>query len=207
MRHFKVVANSSDQHNQIVNLNLDDASDEELMVSYGCGDSRAFDELYRRNKAPIYRYFLRQLSQVALAEEFTHEVWLRVINARESYFPKAKFTTYLFQIAHNCLIDHFRKASTKREINIDNQMVDEIQTSVENNPESLVDADRGKELLLTLVKQLPDEQREVFLLKEEAGLSIGEIASVVNENAETVKSRMRYAVKKLKDGMQPFIDR
>ena len=177
------------------------------MISYSLGDADAFEELYHRNKAPLYRYFLRQLSQVALAEEFTHEVWLRVIRSRESYTPKAKFTTYLFQIAHNYLVDHFRKTSNVNEVNIEDNENEAQGDSVANDPASNIDREKCKALLLSLIRELPSEQKEVFLLKEEGNLSIEEIAQVVNENVETVKSRMRYALKKLKNGLQPFVGR
>ena len=176
------------------------------MVSYGQGDYQAFEELYNRNKAPLYRYFLRQLKHSALAEEFSHEVWLRIIKSRESYFPKAKFTTYLFQIAHNRIIDHFRQSSKENLINIEDHNDLQIPAGDAGNPESKLDSDRGKQQLITLINLLPGEQREVFLLKEEGGLSIEDIANVVGENAETIKSRMRYAVKKLKEGMLQYFN-
>ena len=184
-----------------------DASDEDLMVTYGGGDALAFDELYHRNKGPLYRYFLRQTSQAALAEEFSHEVWLRIIKSRHSYIPKAKFTTYLFQIAHNCLVDHYRKQSTNQEVDCDDEVINDIPAHGQSNPEAEVDNTQAQQTLLMLISQLPAEQREVFVLKQDAGLSIEEIAYVIEENPETVKSRMRYAINKLKAGMQEFLDR
>ncbi|WP_455375163.1 sigma-70 family RNA polymerase sigma factor [Kaarinaea lacus] len=196
------VTESSAQANFDNSLN-----NEDLMISYSLGNAEAFEELYHRNKAPLYRYFLRQLDQAALAEEFAHEVWLRVIKSRESYLPTAKFTTYLFQIAHNHLVDHFRKTSKVREVDIEDNE-DEVQNVFDaSDPGAVIDKEKCRALLLSLIKELPEEQREVFLLKEEGNLSIEEIAQVVHENIETVKSRMRYALKKLKNGMQPFVGR
>ncbi|MCI0507071.1 MAG: sigma-70 family RNA polymerase sigma factor, partial [Gammaproteobacteria bacterium] len=183
------------------------SSDEELMTNYSLGDMAAFDELYHRNKAALYRYFLRQTRQAALAEEFAHEVWLRVINARQSYLPKAKFTTYLFQIAHNCLVDHFRKLSTSHEIDCGEPFIEAVASNSADDPEAAAGNTQIQRALLRLIQELPAEQREVFLLKEEANLSIEEIASVISENPETVKSRMRYAVKKLKEGLQEYMSR
>ena len=188
------------------NTGSDSLNDEDLMLNYGRGDVEAFEELYRRNKGSLYRYFFRHLNQSSLAEEFSHEVWLRVIKARESYYPKAKFTTYLFHIAHNRVVDHFRKNSNIREVEIDDQNELEMVNGHKENPESKLEVDRGRQQLLSLVNLLPQEQREVFLLKEEAGLSIDDIADVTGENAEAVKSRMRYAVKKLKNGMQQYLN-
>ena len=188
------------------NAQYEAVSDEELMVNYSLGDTEAFDELYHRNKGALYRYFLRQTRQAALAEEFAHEVWLRVINARNQYLPKAKFTTYIYQIAHNCLIDHYRKLSTKQEVDCDEQVIDAMPTS-DGDPEAVADHNQVQRALLQLIQELPAEQREVFILKEEANLSIEEIANIVTENPETVKSRMRYAMQKLKAGMQEYLNR
>ncbi|HEY5602154.1 MAG TPA: sigma-70 family RNA polymerase sigma factor [Gammaproteobacteria bacterium] len=185
----------------------DNASDEELMTHYSQGDAAAFEVLYHRKKSALYRYFVRQRCQVALAEEFAHEVWLRVINARQSYLPAAKFTTYLFQIAHNCLVDHFRKLSTSHEIDCDEQFIDGVAGNNADDPEALAGNMQLQRALLRLIQELPAEQREVFILKEEANLSIEEIADVIAENPETVKSRMRYAVKKLKQGLQEYRNR
>lgn len=188
------------------NAQYEAVSDEELMVNYSLGDTEAFDELYHRNKGALYRYFLRQTRQTALAEEFTHEVWLRVINARNQYLPKARFTTYLYQIAHNCLIDHYRKLSTKQEVDCDEQVIDSMPAN-NGDPETVAGHDQVQRALLQLIQELPAEQREVFILKEEANLSIEEIANIVTENPETVKSRMRYAMQKLKAGMQEYLNR
>ena len=186
----------------VSNIDYQSLSNEELMMSYGRGDALAFDELYLRNKAPLYRYFLRQTSQVTLAEELTHEVWLRVINARQRYVPSAKFTTYLFQIAHNCIVDHYRKFSRAQQVDCDDPLVRDIAANEDTNPDVQLDRVQAKSVLAALLKQLPAEQREVFILKEEASLSIEDIAAVVDENPETIKSRLRYATKKLKAGLQ-----
>jgi len=186
----------------VPNVDYQSLSNEELMMSYSRGDALAFDELYLRNKASLYRYFLRQTSQVPVAEELMHEVWLRVINARKRYLPNAKFTTYLFQIAHNCIVDHYRKFSRAQQVDCSDQIIGDLPANDEANPEMQLDRSQAKSVLMALVKQLPSEQREVFILKEEASLSIEEIAAVVDENPETIKSRLRYATKKLKAGLQ-----
>ncbi len=189
------------------NVQFADVSDEELMVNYSLGDTAAFDELYHRNKSALYRYFLRQTRQISIAEEFAHEVWLRVIKSRLAYLPQAKFTTYLFQIAHNCLVDYFRKLSTAREIDCDDEVIDSAPANNNSDPEAIANNLQIQRALLQLIQALPAEQREVFILKEEANLSIEEIADVLAENPETVKSRMRYAVQKLKAGMQEYLTR
>lgn len=189
----------------VPNADYQSLTNEELMMSYSRGDALAFDELYLRNKAPLYRYFLRQTSQVSIAEELMHEVWLRVINARQRYLPSAKFTTYIFQIAHNCIVDHYRKFSRAQQVDCGDQLIGEMPANDAANPEAQLGRTQAKSLLAALIQQLPAEQREVFILKEEASLSIEDIASVVDENPETVKSRLRYATKKLKAGLQELL--
>src|SRR5262245_38611356 len=86
-----------------------DTSDEELMLLYRDGDAGAFDALYARHKGGLYRYVLRQCRSTALAEELIQDVWMNLIRARAAYTVQAKFTTYLYRLAHNRLIDHYRK--------------------------------------------------------------------------------------------------
>ena len=191
--------------NPYYNARYKDVSDETLMLDYGRDNATAFDELYHRNKARLYRYFLRQTNQASLAEEFSHEVWLRIINARKNYQVKSKFSTYLFQIAHNYLVDYFRKASTSQEVDCDENYIHSTADNGANDPDVVLDKQRARQTLLQLIKQLPPEQRDVFVLKEEGNLSIDDIAGIICENPETIKSRLRYAQRKLRDGMQAFL--
>src|SRR5688572_6213021 len=88
-----------------------DLSDEELMLSYRDGDAGAFDVLYSRHKGGMYRYLLRQCREAAVAEELFQDVWMNLIRARAGYTVQAKFTAWLYRLAHNRLIDHYRKSS------------------------------------------------------------------------------------------------
>jgi len=191
--------------NPYYNARYKDVSDETLMLDYGQDNASAFNELYHRNKARLFRYFLRQTNQWSLAEEFSHEVWLRIINSRKNYQAKAKFSTYLFHIAHNYLVDYFRKASTQQEVDCDEHIVHAAEASPQHDPATMLDSQRARQLLLQLIKQLPPEQRDVFMLKEEGNLSIEEIAGIICENPETIKSRLRYAQRKLRTGLQEFL--
>lgn len=190
-------------------------SDESLMLAYSKGNAQAFETLYRRHKNPLYRYFTRQLgsqtqSQNAIAEELFQEVWIKVINAAGTYRPTAKFTTYLYQIAHNVLIDFYRSKDQKTVRQYANSPPDD--SDLENNATIDKHSDFTQSLekeqlftfLLQLVSLLPAPQREVFLLKEESGLSIEDIANILSENKESIKSRYRYALKKLREGLQAF---
>ena len=134
-------------------IDYQNASDEELMVGYSRGDAASFDELYRRNKGPLYRYFLRHTSQVPVSEELTHEVWLRVINTRQRYLRNAKFTTFLFHIAHNCLVDHYRKFSRVQQVDCGEYIVDEVPSDDELNPESQLRRSQARKALTNLLMQ------------------------------------------------------
>ena len=86
-------------------------TDEELMVAYASGDTAAFELLYSRHRGPLFRFMLHQVREHGTAEELYQDVWQRVITARERYRPEARFSTWLFQIAHNRLTDHWRAQS------------------------------------------------------------------------------------------------
>ncbi len=173
--------------------------DAQLMLAYAGGDSRAFEVLYQKHKDALFRFFLRQCGNRALAEELYQEVWLRVIRVRESYQQTAKFTTWLYRIAHNILIDHYRKPQTETE---EDAETESIPDNAANDPEVILSGQEKIERFRIQLQNLPREQFEVFVLKEESGLSIEEIALTVGENKEAVKSRLRYAVKKLRQAFQ-----
>src|SRR5262245_10651143 len=83
-------------------------SDEELMERYRDGDAGAFDVIYGRHKGGLFRYMLRQCANRGVAEELFQEVWMNLIRARDAYTVQARFSTYLYRLAHNRLIDHYR---------------------------------------------------------------------------------------------------
>src|SRR4029077_19590021 len=89
-------------------------ADEELMLAYGGGDAGAFEVLYRRHRGPLYRFLLRQVNDAATAEELFQDVWMRVIDSRERYEPRAKFTSWVYAMAHNRLMDHYRASGRAR---------------------------------------------------------------------------------------------
>lgn len=170
-------------------------TDSALMLRYKDGDATAFETLYRRHNDSLYRYLLRRCRDRDAAEDIFQEVWSKIIKARGSYRRTAKFTTFLYRVAHNCFIDHVRK--NRRH-----------SATSESNPESCADPADELDLvtekslvrrrLETALMALPDEQRDVFLLHEESGLSLDTIARVTGVNRETAKSRLRYAMNKLK---------
>lgn len=180
-------------------------SDEELMCRYRDGDAASFEILYDRHRGPLYRYFLRQSGITSLAEELFQDVWLKVIQSRERYEVRAKFTTYLYHLAHNRLMDYYRQQATGLPMSYDDDP-DELQIELMANseiyePENELDRRRQIQHLLKLLDKLPEAQREVFLLREEGGLSLLEMAEITGVNVETAKSRLRYALAKLRQGL------
>lgn len=166
------------------------------MMNYGAGNAQAFDILYQRHKAPLYRFVLRQSSQEAVDELF-QDIWLKVINARHDYQVKASFKTWLYHLARNRVIDLYRRNSIRP---VDNN-VDELETAVNTSiapPEKHLQAQSQHEALLDAIAELPPDQKEAFLLREEAGLSVEQIAQTCGTNSETAKSRLRYAMNKLR---------
>lgn len=182
-----------------------DTSDEELMLLYRDGDAGAFDVLYARHKGGVYRYLLRQCREAATAEELFQDVWMNLVRARAGYTVQARFTTYLYRLAHNRLIDHYRKAAPAVAISFDSDegeaLQEELPDARERPAEEGLDARRQAARLLELIAALPDAQREAFLMQQEGGMSVEEIAQATGVTRETAKSRLRYAVSKLKSGM------
>ena len=169
--------------------------DSALMLRYRDGDVAAFETLYGRHKDSLFRYLLRRCRQQAAAEDVFQEVWGRIIKSRDNYRPTAKFTTFLYHVAHNCFIDYLRR--NKRHGNTADVEPDS-QADDTDCPETLVEKSLARRRLDIALRSLPDEQRDVFLLYEEAGLSLDEIARITDCKRETAKSRLRYANRKLR---------
>ena len=177
-------------------------SDEDLMLAYAAGDAAAFDRLYQRHKGGVYRYLLRQCHQARVADEMFQDVWMNLIRARTTYVPTAKFTTWMYRLAHNRLIDHYRASGVAVLVSADDEAHAEAVAALpaDHAAEPQRQAERaelGARLKLAL-ERLPFAQREAFLLQQEGGLSLDEIAELTGVGMETVKSRLRYAVSKLR---------
>jgi len=177
--------------------------DSALMLRYQDGDVAAFEILYRRHKDAIYRYLLRLCGHRDTAEDIFQEVWGKIVKARASYRPTAKFTTFLYRVAHNCFIDHLRR--NKRHAS-NTTLEPELHSDPGETLELATERSLARERLELALKTLPDEQRDAFLLSEEGGLSMDQIASVTGCNRETAKSRVRYAINKLRDAIDEPAD-
>ena len=173
-----------------------EAPDEQLMLAYRDGDAAAFEKLYARHRARLYRFVLRSVKSRAIGEELFQDIWLRVIEARGRYTPQARFTTWLYTIAHNHLVDHWRK----RGLTLVALEGDETP-GASPDPAEQAQARQSLERFAAALQALPPLQREAFLLHEEGELSVAEIATATGTNEEATKSRLRYAMAKLKAAM------
>ena len=174
-----------------------------LMVRYRDGDVDAFSTLYARHKGPLYRYLLRQVRNAGAASDLFQDVWSRLVATRSRYEARAKFATYLFHIAHNCTIDFFRRDLKMRHTARSDDAESEPEVPEYQRPDGIAEFAEQQSALLAALGALPQEQREAFLLHEETGLTIEEIARVTDVGVETAKSRLRYAIRKLKKSLLP----
>jgi len=169
--------------------------DSALMLRYRDGDVSAFETLYRRHNDALYRYLLRLCRNPGTAEDVFQDAWSKIVRARDRYRPTARFTTYLYRVAHNCFIDNLRR-NRRHDRGI--EFAPEQHAHPGESPELVTERTLARERLAAALRELPDEQRDAFLLREEAGLGVDEIATVTGCNRETAKSRLRYAVAKLR---------
>lgn len=176
---------------------LAEPDDETLMLAYASGDAAAFEQLYRRHRDRLYRFLLRQLRNPGLADECFQDVWQRVIAARAGWQPEAAFSTWLFRIAHNRLNDHWRAQRHRPAAPSDAEERTARVPDPETPERRLSEFEQRRRLQLAL-DELPDDQREVVQLRLEQELTLEEIGRITGVGRETVKSRLRYAMDKLR---------
>jgi RNA polymerase sigma-70 factor (ECF subfamily) len=165
------------------------------MMRYAGGDLGAFEQLYGRHKGRLFGYLLRACANRDVAGELFQDVWAKVVAARDRYVPSGSFGGWLYRLAHNRLMDHFRTVP---------KMVDTLEDVPEplapahEQPERQAQSTQQRRRILKALAQLPEEQRTAFLLQQEGELSLEDIAAVTEVGRETVKSRLRYALAKLR---------
>ena len=170
-------------------------SDEILMAAYAGGDMNAFEELYQRHRGPLFRYIRRQVGDATTANDLYQGCWEKIIRARADYRATAPFRAWMYRIAHNHIVDQFRRNRPTAEVSPDALQADDP------GPDELLASAQAAARLVAAVVALPAEQREAVLLRLEAGLGLQDIAKVTGVNQETAKSRLRYAVAKLKQSL------
>jgi RNA polymerase sigma-70 factor, ECF subfamily len=179
-----------------------DASDERLMLRFQAGDVRAFEVLVQRHRTPVFTFLLRLTGDRGRAEDLCQEAFLKVVKASGRWEERARFSTWLYAIARNLAVDEARRMSFRRTDSLEAEdpggrprAEPEAQ---DPSPDRAADTALLRPRLEAALRALPPEQREVFLLREHAGLRFAEIAEVTGTPENTVKSRMRYALEGLR---------
>lgn len=163
------------------------------MLAWAGGDAGAFERLYRRHKDSLYRYFLRHVRPPDLAGEAFQDVWQKVIQSRDRYRADAPFAAWLYTLAHHRLMDHYRGQRPNDE------MPDDLPAPEHDHPERHAEQSQQSYRLLAALQTLPPEQREIIVLREEQDFTLEQIAAIQGVGRETVKSRLRYALAKLRE--------
>ena len=193
---------------------LHDEADEDLMVQYQQGEVRAFEILLGRHRKSVYNFILRFVGDKETAEDLLQETFMRVIKGADAYKRQAKFTTWLYTIARNLCVDQSRRAKHRKAQSLDAPMSNSADsgTLLDVVPSTEIASDRqavNKELQARLheaLARLSEEQREVFLMREFLDLPFKQIADIVGVPENTVKSRMRYALEKLRLELDEYKD-
>jgi RNA polymerase sigma-70 factor (ECF subfamily) len=193
---------------------LREETDEALMIMYQQGNTRAFETLLERHRGPVYNFILRNVGAREVAEDLLQDTFLRVIKGMATYQRKAKFTTWMYTIARNLCIDHSRRKKHRKHPSIDHPMTGEEDggtlLDVIGNDDLPADRQtvswRLHRIMRRAISRLAEEQREVFLMREFLNMPFKEIAEVVGISQNTAKSRMRYALEKLRLELDEYKD-
>ena len=186
---------------------MSERTDEELLADFQQGDAGAFERLLARHRAPLYTFLVRMLGDREKAEDLAQETFLRIVKGAQAWEHRARFQTWLFTIARNLCVDASRRDRFRRADSLDQSGPDDGPAMVDSVPGREIDPARGAQsarlrpLLQKALLSLPPEQREVFVLREQAGVPFKEIAELVGVNENTVKSRMRYALEGLRKAL------
>lgn len=182
-------------------------TDEELMLRYRDGDLRAFEELYSRHRVGLYRFIAWRSPRADWVDEVVQDSWASLHHARNRYQPDASFRTYLYQIARNRLVDLLRQQAPLLAADLGTgtdgrDMFDVLADAAQDvvTPDAALDIKQRNDSLHQALAALPSEQKEAVVLQQFSGMSLDEISAVVCAPVETVKSRLRYAMRKLREG-------
>jgi RNA polymerase sigma-70 factor (ECF subfamily) len=188
-------------------------ADETLMIRFQRGDRVAFTQLVRRHQAALYNFALRQLGTQSLAEEVVQDAFVRVVQNASEFKHEARFTTWVYTITRNLCIDQLRKRALRKHPSLDESRkgedgdgptLGEQTADSRANVERSVTSNEIRERVLAAVDELPEDQREVFLMREVSNLPFKEIAEITGVPENTVKSRMRYALERLQAALSEF---
>ena len=189
-----------------------EVSDETLMIRYQRGDRTAFIALVQRHQTPLYNFAFRQLRVQSAAEDVVQEAFIRVVQNAADFKHEARFTTWVYTITRNLCIDQMRKRALRKHASLDDARgadsdgptLGELTADKRANVEREATGDELKERIARAVDELPDDQREVFLMREVSNLPFKEIADITGVPENTVKSRMRYALERLQAALSEY---
>lgn len=189
-----------------------DPPDETLMLRYQQGDRSAFAVLVRRHQQPLFNFALRQVRVPQVAEDVVQETFVRVVQNAADFKHEARFTTWVYTITRNLCIDQLRKRALRKHPSLDESRGEDGDgpTLGEQTADPRASVEREatgtelKERIARAVDKLPDEQREVFLMREISNLPFKEIAEITGVPENTVKSRMRYALERLQEALAEY---
>ena len=194
----------------------EEVTDEVLMMRFQAGDKAAFAALVKKHKTAIYNFILRLVRSTSAAEDLTQDVFVKVVQSAVDFKHESRFSTWAYAIARNICIDHLRKMSFRQHSSLDQAQGEGgegptlLDRTADAHPSAAVERSViGVELgrrIARCVEQLPQEQREVFLLREIANLPFKDIAVVTGVPENTVKSRMRYALERLQENLSEYED-
>lgn len=188
------------------------ATDEELMTRFQQGDARAFEALFNRFHGQIFAFLVRQTGDREAAADLRQDVFSKVVTGAHSFQHQSRFSTWIYTIARNAAVDAARRAVHRRHRSLEEKARDSGPSLGDRvraagpEPDRAAIGDRLREDLSTAIEALPEEQREVFLLREYHGLPFDEIATVVGAKVGTIKSRMRYALESLRRDLGEYAD-
>jgi RNA polymerase sigma-70 factor (ECF subfamily) len=194
----------------------EEVTDEVLMMRFQAGDRASFAMLVRKHKTAIYNFVLRLVRSSSAAEDLVQDVFVKVVQSAADFKHESKFSTWAYTIARNICIDHLRKMSLRQHPSLDQARNDApdgptlLDRTADTRPSAAVErtvigAELGQRIV-RCVEALPQEQREVFLLREVADLPFKEIALITGVPENTVKSRMRYALERLQESLSDYED-
>lgn len=194
----------------------EEVTDEVLMMRFQGGDRSAFGTLVRRHKTPLYNFVVRQVRVAQVAEDLVQDVFVKVVQNAADFKHEARFSTWTYAIARNVCIDHLRKMSLRKHPSLDQPSKPDEEgptlgeRTADPTPGAQVErAAIGGEMQVRIVRaveQLPEEQREVFLLREVGHVPFKDIAEMTGVSENTVKSRMRYALERLQNALSEYED-
>ncbi|MCG3174484.1 MAG: ECF RNA polymerase sigma factor SigW [Myxococcota bacterium] len=181
-------------------------SDEQLFERYRRGEVKAFETLYERHKRAVFRFACRYLGSEGLAEDVMQDVFIKIVRNAAAWEGRSSFTTWMYAITRNQCLDEQRKLAHRRHASLDapadgdpeGRTLHELTADQQPGAERDSSAREAMERVRQAIANLPEEQREVFVLRQTANIKFKDIAAMLDIPENTVKSRMRYALESIR---------